>query len=599
MSISFSGLGSGLDTASWVKALVAAKQEPITALSSKVTTLNTTAKNLTSLKSEYTSFLTAINKLMDSRLSSSADVFSQNKVTSSDSDILSVTSSSGAITQNLSVEISKLATNTTAKGGTQIGSLINDSTVLSKMAGGLIKEGSFSFFVDNQRYSVDVAKTDTLDQLATKMEDATRAVQLTDEQKEVMTEEDWTTYRTENPASIDVSVSNGKFTIDAGTKSLSVGSAQDESNLVSLLALKKDAVANKYASANSIRIADGTAKLLGADSPISGLTAGNFVIGNATFTIDANTTLNGLISKINSNSEAGVSASFNSATGEFSLTSKSTGAFNIAMEKGTSNFLESVGLMTGEKLATGTQTLGDNAVFTVNNKQFESFSNTVTSETTGLQGLVLNLNDVTETGKSVKVKVEQDQQSTIDAIKSFVNEYNDVMSKTDSLMKSDSTLKYEFALSTVRSNLRYSISEPVETGGLFKTMGDIGLSSGKVGTAVDADTNKLIIDETKLKKALQDDPASVKEILVGDLAKGTTGIVGDMKKLVEASLDSTDGYFAAKDKSIQSQVKTLNTQITRKNEQLTAYEKLLTNQFNAMDQAISKLKTQYQNFNFS
>ncbi len=577
MTISFSGLGSGLDTASWVDAIINAKKVPITNLQTKVTNLNTTSSNLTNLKSVYDTMLTKMLKLTDSNLSSSANVFAQNKVTSSDETILKVTSTAASAVQTLDVQVKNLATSTSAKGSKTVGNQISDSTVFSSLANGSAKEGSFTFYVDNQKFDIDVAKTDTLSQIKDKMVNATKS--------------------DDNPDGlINVSIADGKFNIDAGSKSISLGSAQDSSNLASVLALKKDPALNVYSSSRSIIDVNLNAKITSATSGFTPqVQAGTFKIGKATFTIDENTTLNSLISKINSTADAGVTASFDSSTGELSLTSKYTGAFNISMENGTSNFLESVGLTSGDKIVNGTQTLGKNAKIILDGtKEIESFSNTVTSETTGIPGLVFNLNNVTETDKSVKVKVEQDTSTALTAVKDFITEFNNVIAKTDNIAKTDSGLRYETSLTSIRNKLRFAVSDRVDTGTSYKTLADIGITTGKIGsTGVSDNTNKLQIDEKKFLEALNSDPDAVKELLVGSTSKSTTGIVGNMRTIVEGTLDSKNGYFAARSESIKSQVKSLNDQITRKNDALTAYKKTLTAQFEAMDQTIAKIKAQY------
>lgn len=574
MTISFSGLGSGLNTSDWVDALVAAKKIPITTLQNKVASLNNTSSNLSNLKSSYTSLLTAITKLTDSNLSSSANVFAQNKVTSSDSSVLSVTGSSGATAQTLDVAITRLATNTVARSATTVGKTIDESTVFSSMANGAAKTGSFTFYVDNQKFSIDVSKTDTLANIKDKMVNATK----TDD----------------NPdGTISVDITGGKFTIDAGSKSVSLGSAQDKSNLAAILALKKDTTLNKYSSSSPVVDLNMSAKLTSSESGFSTpVTAGTFKIGNATITVDSNTTLNSLIDKINTNTDAGATASFDTATGKFSLTSKSTGAFNINVENGTSNFLEAVGLTSGNKIATGTQTLGDNALMTINNHDVESFSNTVTSESTGLTGLVFNLNNVTTAGKNIKVKIEQDNSQSLSAVKSLISEYNNVVNKTNTVSTTDSGLRYETSLRSIQSKMRSSIADTTLSSGTYKTLADIGISTGKVGTTGTDTTNQLQIDETKFNEAMAKDPNAVKQLLIGDL-KSKTGFVGSLKTTVEAATNTTNGYFASKDTSIKSQVKLLNDQITRKTASLDDYKTTLTAQFNAMDQTISKLKAQY------
>lgn len=577
MTISFSGLGSGIDTSSWVDALVAAKQVPITTLQNKVTALNTTSTNLSNLKNNYSSLLTAVYKLTDSNNSTSANVFAQNKISSSDTSVLSASVTANATPQTLDVIVKNLATSTVATSNSAIGKSIDGSTVFSSLANGAAKTGSFTFYVDNQKFSVNISNTDTLDSIKTKMVDATK----TDD----------------NPdGTISVDISGGKFTIDAGDKSIALGSAQDTSNLSSILALKKDTTLNKYSSANSIININMNAKLTDASAGLSTqVTAGTFKIGNATFTIDSNTTLNTLINKINSNTDAGVTANVDPVTGKFSLTSKTTGAFNVNIENGTSNFLDAVGLTSGGKLVAGTQDLGDNARLTINNHDVESFSNTVTSESTGLTGVVLNLSDVTETGKSVKVKIEQDSSQALTAAQAFITQYNNVMSQTDSTMTNDSNLKYDTSLSSLKRNLRSTIAATVNTSGTYKTLADIGITTGAIGTSVTANTNQLQIDTDKFNKAMAADPDSVKQLLIGN-GTTTTGLAGAVKKIAEGATSASNGLFASKNTTIQTQLKSLNDRISTGNDSIAAYKKSLQAQFAAMDQTIATLKSQFSKF---
>ncbi len=574
-TISFSGLGSNLDTSSWVEALIAAKKTPITNLENKVTNLKTTTNNLTTLKGVYSSMLTNVLKLTDSNLSSSANVFAQTKSSSSDTNVLTVSNTYAASAQTLDIQVKNLATNTSATGSKIIGSKMNSDSVFTDLGNGSATAGSFTFYVDNKKYGIEIEKGETLEDIKTKMVDATKS--------------------DENPDGLlNINIVDGKFNMDAGDKSISIGSSLDKSNFATIIALKKDADTNSYTSSRPIIDVNMNDKLLDPNAFGSAFTAGTFKIGNAEFTIDETTSLNTLINRINSSASSGVSASFNATTGEFNLASKNTGSFNIALENGTSNFLEQVGLLSAGKVVDGTQTLGKNALLTINGKEVESYTNTVTSESSGINGLVLNLNKATETGKNVTVKLEQDTGTAVSAVNNFISAFNKVISNTDSVTKSDTGLRYETSLSSLRNNLRSTISNIVDTGNTsYRSLADIGISTGAVGTGVDANTNQLVLDEKKFLAAMADDPEAVKQILIGSTSKGTEGVVGSMRKTVEGALNATDGYFASRESSIKSQITRINEQITRKTASLNSYKSVLEAQFSNMDSVISKLQSQY------
>ena len=65
MSISFSGLASGLDTSGWVDALVSVKQEKISSLQVDLKKIQTSKTTLSDTKATFNSLRTALEKLCE------------------------------------------------------------------------------------------------------------------------------------------------------------------------------------------------------------------------------------------------------------------------------------------------------------------------------------------------------------------------------------------------------------------------------------------------------------------------------------------------------------------------------------------------------
>ncbi len=587
-TIQFTGLGSGLNYTDWIKTLVSNKQSAIDSLQDKSDTLTAAKTDTSTLKTTYSSLLTAITKLTDASLSSDWDVFSKTKLTSSNTDAVSVTGTGNAAIQTLSMSVTKLATSTSATSTTPVASYISGDTSYSKIKNGEGTTGSFSFFVDNAKYSVDIAKDDTLESIMTKINVAT----VSDDNPDGL---------------IKASIVDGKFTIDAGDSKLTLGTSQDKSNIVAVLGLTKDSDGTSYTSSTKLYGFDSTAALTGESSGLNTpVTEGTFSIGDATFKVESGTTLKQLLSQINSSTSAGVSAAYDESTGKLTLTSTETGAFNIDMADGTSNFLSAFGLVSDGKIAEGSQTLGENAQFVINNKSYESFSNTVSSDTTGISGITFNLTKVTT--ENVKVTASQDSSQALSAVKSFITAYNKALADIDTLQKPSydkddnyqyNLFQYDTSLSTMRRSLKQSIGYAKTGEADYKTLSSIGISTGKVGTAVDTATNSLVLDEDTFLKALATDPAAVKELLLGSSSKGTTGFVGELKIQVDGALDSTNGYFSSKIKSFESQIDRYDKTIERKTRSLELYTEVITSQFQAMDKAINTLKNQYSNWTSS
>lgn len=75
MSISFSGLASGLDTSSWVEALVSVKKEEVKGFETKLKEMQTIKTTLNDTRSAFSTLRSAIEKLTDAKFGGSFDLF--------------------------------------------------------------------------------------------------------------------------------------------------------------------------------------------------------------------------------------------------------------------------------------------------------------------------------------------------------------------------------------------------------------------------------------------------------------------------------------------------------------------------------------------
>ena len=110
MTISFSGLASGLDTSSWVEALVSVKQEKVSSLQTELKGIQSVKGTLNDTRSAVSSLRTALEKLTDAKFGGSFDLFSQCTATSSNDEIFSATASSSAAKQSYDIVVKQLAT---------------------------------------------------------------------------------------------------------------------------------------------------------------------------------------------------------------------------------------------------------------------------------------------------------------------------------------------------------------------------------------------------------------------------------------------------------------------------------------------------------
>ncbi len=118
-TISFSGLSaSGLDTSSWVDALVSVKQQTVTSLESQKAEKENLLSIVNNIKSYFSSFQSCLQKLTDSQYGiASMDLFMQNLALSSNANIATATATTEAARQSYDVAVDSLATATKATSG--------------------------------------------------------------------------------------------------------------------------------------------------------------------------------------------------------------------------------------------------------------------------------------------------------------------------------------------------------------------------------------------------------------------------------------------------------------------------------------------------
>lgn len=566
-TISVSGLGSGIDYSTWVDQLVGIKQAKIDEISAKISTKNSQISTLSTLKSSYSDLLTAIEKFTDASFNSVDNIFTQKKVASSD-EAITASVTSLASSQTVKVAVTKLATATTAKSASVAASAIDATSILGEISQGTATEGNFSIYKDGTKYSIAVDKDATLGDLLTNI-----------------------TATTGLAATVSA---DGKVTIGEGSAStITIGSNADTSNMANVLSLVKN-VNGSFTSSKPIFDTSTSTALTGASFANGTVTTGKFTIGSAEFEITATTTMDELISQINNDEDAGVTAYWDANAGKLVLEADEAGAVNINIEKpltGSSNFTDIMSLTTGAGLTAGSQTLGDNAELTINGTAITAATNTITSDISGVAGLTLNLKDVTTS--TVKVTVENDTASTTKAIEDLVEAFNKVVSQTTSQTSSSGNLYGESILNMLKSNIRQAASGKIT--GLsteYSVLSSIGITTGAIGSSISADTSKLVIDTDKLTAAITENPDAVMKLLVGDSATSTKGVLTKIQEIVDDSLDPVNGYFVKREKSFDSQISDLEKKIDKKTIDLEKYRAQLETKFAYMDEYISNMQNQ-------
>lgn len=585
MSLQFSGLGSGLPINEWVDALVGIKKEQLDKTVKKQEGVTAQKDALSAVKTSYSALRTILEKFTDSKLGSTTDLFSQNKVTSSNDKLISATVTALASKQNFQLSVSQLATfsraQTSLGEGETVSAPIDAETKFKDLASGTAKEGDFSIYVNNEKHTITVGPEDEVGHILDRIKIKT---------------------------GLDAEIVDGKVKVSGQNgENIVIGATGDTSNFGSVMALQKG-TDGSYLSTQAISRVNSKNALTGDSAGFSEkIQEGSFKIGDATFEIKSDTTLQSLINEINSNPKAGANASWDAVAGKMVLTSKQEGAFNINIENISGNFTDVMGLtdttynadgtVASSKLSNGSQTLGDVAKFKINGTEIISSSNTITSDISGIQGMTFNLHSVTEGTSTVSINVEPDTSALTNALGDFVFAFNEALSKSDKSTGEDGLLRGESSLTSIRNGLRKTATAHTGDDKLMASLASIGITTGKVGIAVSANTDQLVIDKDVMAKALAENPQKVKELLLGKGGTDDSGVLNQLKKQVDTALDPADGYFATREKSFSKEIENIGKSITSETEAMNIYKTQTENKFRSMDMMISKMKQQFANMN--
>ncbi len=260
-----------------------------------------------------------------------------------------------------------------------------------------------------------------------------------------------------------------------------------------------------------------------------------FTINGKTFTANPTDTLEKVFEKINNDADANVTIGYDEMTDKITLSSKQTGAGEtLKMADNSGSFLSALGL--------GTVTEGQDAEILINGNQTVVRS-TNNFTVNGVNYSLKKAHDASSTGETLSV--EQDTESVIKNIKSFIEDYNklidDISGKTKEKYDRDyqpltdeqkegmeekdieawekkakaGILRSDSILQQITLSMRKALYEKVEGVGI--SLRDIGIESRSYN-----DNGKLYLEEDKLQKALLEKPDEVAKLLTGTSSQHPT-----------------------------------------------------------------------------
>jgi flagellar hook-associated protein 2 len=282
-------------------------------------------------------------------------------------------------------------------------------------------------------------------------------------------------------------------------------------------------------------------------------------VNGVSININANDTLDSLMSKINS-SEAGVTVTYDKMGNTFKMEAKGEGEVNGFTfddfnddSKFSSEIRDIFGFnfggatpdpVTGDLDSSGSKfNAAKDAKFTVNGVETTRSSNTFT-----VDEVSITLNETTKADEELRIDIAKDSSTALTAIKEFVTAYNELIAaintevstsrpksgkysyyepltdeEKEAMSESEVKLWEEKAktgllsrdsiLSKITGDMRTALYQKVDIGGgKFLSLHEIGITT----TDRYADAGKLQIDEEKLKKALEENGDAISKMFTGN-----------------------------------------------------------------------------------
>lgn len=201
------------------------------------------------------------------------------------------------------------------------------------------------------------------------------------------------------------------------------------------------------------------------------------------------------------------------------------------------------------------------ALATVAGKEVKSASNTLSS---AIDGVTVELKAKGETN----LVVAKDSSQIASNVASFVTAYNELNAKMQSLQEGD--LKYDTALKQVSTQMS-QVLRTASNGVPVSVLASAGVTLGKSG--------ELVLDEKKLKSAIEADPDAVSKLFTNN-GKGVADQFGS--KIGE--LTGTSSLITKEVQTVGKEITTLNTKKAELAKALTAQAEALVKLYSAQEQ---------------
>jgi flagellar hook-associated protein 2 len=557
-SISFTGIGSGLQVSEIVEAIVNAEKVPYESRAARKQGAYTTdISAVGALKSSLEDVTAALDSL------GNVDQYQKRTITGRD-DFVSLASDKEAEVGNYSVKVEALATHHKL-----LSSAIDDEEAVG--------EGTLSIASGDNEFDIVVSNTATLSEIRDAINDSTdnssvSATIITDDSGQHL-------------------VLNSKSTGLDNAITVNVDDTGDDNNsdTAGLSRLASDAT-NKLTSVNGFTSTDTT-----GSGKLSFTSNGN----SFDVTVGGADTLEDIMVAINDNgANSSVKASiFNDNTGDHlvfsSRESGSTHAITVTAvdDDGDNNDTAGISQFTSANQTATANIENMSEVDAATDAKITIDGTIVVTNSTNvfdsvIDGINITAKKVHEVDDDIsKITVSEDNKNVAAGVESFIGKFNALVDISNQLGKSGENgagaLAGDSLLRGVMTKIRNQFNQEFSAGDSTFTLSQLGIRTERNG--------HLSLDTEQLNNHIEENPDAVQSFFIGD-DDGKTGFVASLKEFVGFYTDS-DGLIQKRIDGKESQITRLNSDLVRFGEKMDSLEARLFAQYNAMDLLVSQLNS--------
>jgi flagellar hook-associated protein 2 len=422
--ISFPGISSGIDYNSIINQLTSLTLAPEAQVNAQLATLNSANSELIQINGLLASVQNSLASLSDPNLFDAYDAISGNLNAATAQGIVGTPAVAGTYV----IDSTQVATSTQVESSLTSGHNINDNLTSGPYSG---QSSAAIPLIDS--YAAVTPTNGTGGQGKVTIDGVTVTYDVTTQSLNTIVANINTAVQGVDP-SFSLSVNAAGVAQIADNSSVTLGSAGDQGNLLTVLKLDSAQIVNHspgytVTGTSGIGGINYTASLDATTAAgfILPVTSGTFTINGVSLSVSASgDNLASVIARINS-SNAGVTASYDASSNQVTLTNNATGPQSIVLGSSgdSSNFLSAVGL-TGPGATTIAGAQAQVVIQTPSGgaKTIYSNSNQVTDAIAGVQ---LNLQS-SVSGSPFTVNVTSDTSQLVSAVNTFISAYNAAIS---------------------------------------------------------------------------------------------------------------------------------------------------------------------------